>query len=465
MLAFLVPILGLGAAPTLVVLTFYAIYPILRSTTTGLQNVPPECQEAAEGLGFSHFQKIRFVELPLAFPTIMSGLRIASASTIGIATIAAFIGAGGLGDFIMEGLALNDSSLILLGAIPTAFLALGFDYGLSHLETHLSYQNKRPGISLSKKIFLSLAGLFIIFLGGNLYFKNPFTPKENSIVIASKNFTEQYILAELMAQLIEKDTRLTVIRKFNLGTTDIVHQALLQGEVDLYPEYTGTAYLTVLKESPGPNKKEVLQKVKSAYKAKFNLLWLEPFGFSNAQSLAVERDFAEKYHLTSLSDLAKISPSLKIAAPPEFLKRPDAFLGLSQAYGLKFKHILQVAPNLMYAALENKKVEIVAAFTTDANLQKHDLVPLKDDKNFYPLYQAAPVLRAQTLLSYPYLSSILSPLLGLITEEKMRALNYKVEGEGLSPTEVVREFLVEFDERPEHLTTTSREKTHSRSFK
>ncbi len=445
MLAFLVPFLGLGNAPALVVLTFYALYPILRSTYTGLKSVPPECNEAAEGLGFSSFQKLWWVELPLALPIIISGIRVATAMTVGIATIAAFIGAGGLGDFITQGLALNDSFLILLGAIPTALLALFFDYGISQVETRLNNRKtklyKTPRM---KKIFIGASCLLLLFLTGSFFFKEYINNKSESIVIASKNFTEQYILAELMAQLIEAKTHLKVIRKFNLGATDIIHQALLKGDVDLYPEYSGTAYMSVLKEPLAVKSEHVLQKVRSVYKEKFNLLWLEPFGFSNSQSLALKKDFAQKHHIRSLSDLARVSSYLKIAVPPEFLKRADGFPGLGKIYGLKFKEIIQVDPNLMYSAIENQKVDVLAAFTTDGKLQKHNLITLKDDKAFYPPYHAAPVIREASLTSHPEIRQALAPLFGLITEKAMTELNYKVDVEGLSPAETVRQFLEKF---------------------
>ena len=446
MLAFLVPFLGLGNAPALVVLTFYAIYPILRSTYTGLKGIPPECIEAADGLGFSNFEKLWWVEFPLALPVIISGMRVATAMTIGIATIAAFIGAGGLGDFITQGLALNDSSLILLGAIPTALLAIAFDYGISQLEIRLNHRKtKLSKIPRVKTFLFGTACLILVFWMGTSFFKEYMQKKTEAVVIASKNFTEQYILAELMAQLIEAKTQLKVIRKFNLGATDIVHQALLKGDVDLYPEYSGTAYMTVLNEPQNVDSASILKKVRSAYKEKFNLLWLEPFGFSNSQSLALKKDFAEKHQIHSLSDLALISNDLRIAAPPEFLKRADGFPGLSKVYGLTFKKMMQVDPNLMYSAIENQKVEVIAAFTTDGKLQKHNLVTLKDDKEFYPPYYAAPVIRETILIAHPEIQQVLGPVLGFITEEKMTDLNYRVDVEGRSPAEAVRQFLSEFN--------------------
>jgi len=203
--------------------------------------------------------------------------------------------------------------------------------------------------------------------------------------------------------------------------------------------------MTVLNEPQNVDSASILKKVRSAYKEKFNLLWLEPFGFSNSQSLALKKDFAEKHQIHSLSDLALISNDLRIAAPPEFLKRADGFPGLSKVYGLTFKKMMQVDPNLMYSAIENQKVEVIAAFTTDGKLQKHNLVTLKDDKEFYPPYYAAPVIRETILIAHPEIQQVLGPVLGFITEEKMTDLNYRVDVEGRSPAEAVRQFLSEFN--------------------
>lgn len=445
MLGFLIPILGLGNTPTILVLTFYALYPILKSTYAGLQAVPAECLEAAEGLGLSTVQKLWFVELPLALPVIISGLRVATAMTIGITSIAALVGAGGLGDFIMQGLALNNSSLILLGAIPTALLALGCDYAISQLESHLQNRNKRPSRFLKFQKSSLLLCMLVVFIGGGIFYYNKIMgKKEDVIVLASKNFTESLILSEIMAQLIEAKTSLVVTRRFNLGTTDIIHQAMLKNEVDLYPEYTGTAYLTILKKTPSPEGGSLFQKVQVAYKDNFGLIWLNPFGFSNSQALAISRNYAERHQIRTLSDLVQLSQNLTIAAPPEFLKRPDGLPGLLKAYGLEFKNIIQVDPNLMYLAIKNKAVDVIAAFSTDGKLQKHNLITLVDDKQFYPSYEAAPVVRQAILKNHPEIAQAITPLLGIMSQETIRELNYQVDVEGKSPPEVVRQFLAKF---------------------
>ncbi len=446
LLALLIPFVGLGTVPTLIVLTFYAIYPILKNTNTGLRGVPSACIEAANGLGFSSFQRLRFVELPLALPSIISGIRIATAMTVGITTIAAFIGAGGLGDFITQGLALNNPSLILLGTIPAAVLAFVLDYGISRLEKQLQNRELKKTFfpQVQKVLLISIVSILIVLIGSP-YVKQILPKKEDHIVIASKNFTEQYLLAELMAQLIEAKSPLKVIRKTNLGSIDVIHQALLKGEVDLYPEYTGTAYLSILKFPLNHGIFPGIDEVRRIYESKFNLLWLKPFGFSNGQTLAVKKEFSQKHNVHSLSDLAKLSSALTIATPPEFLMRQDAFPGLKRAYGFTFRKIIQIDPSLLYSAIDAHKVDVISVNTTDAKLEKSNLVSLEDDKKLYPLYQAAPIIRKAVLKAHPQIYQALSPLFGLLTQERIARLNYKIDVEGKSPFDVAHEFLCEFN--------------------
>lgn len=442
MLGFLVPLFGLGFVPTIITLTFYATYPILRSTYTGLENVPPECREAAEVLGFTTIQKIWFVELPLALPVIISGLRVATASTIGIATVAAFIGAGGLGDFITQGLSLNNSSLILLGAIPTALLALGFDFGISQLEKLLHHRKLRS-LKMSRLTKIFAIGLFLVVTAFSIFSFS--TPSKNTVVVASKNFTEQYILGEIMAQLIEEKTDLNVQRAFNMGSTDIVHQAMLKGKVDMYPEYTGTAYLTVLNEEPTYD--NIFDKVKTAYEDKFQVTWLKPFGYANAPTLTITKKLSDIHKIHTLSDLEPYAKNLVISSTPEALKRPDQLPGLKKAYNLEFKKVMQVDPNLIFSAIEHQSADVIVASATDGKLKKHDLVTLKDDKHHYISYEAAPVIRQTVLIKYPEIEQALRPVLGSISNEQMINLNYQVDVEGRSPADVAQEFLKNFPTR------------------
>lgn len=442
LLGFLIPFVGIGLTPTLIALTVYALLPITGNTYAGLKGVSSTYLHVANSLGFTRWQRLYIVELPLALPVIMAGVRTSMAMTIGITTIAAFIGAGGLGDFITQGLSLNDPNLILLGAIPTALLALTIDYVIATLTLLLSRRQRLAMRFKKTKITLMsliVATLLSIIIPDSLSFARN---EKNSIVIGTKNFTEQYLLGHLMAELIEAKTDLRVIRKFNLGTTTILQNALLAGQVDLYPEYTGTAYLVVLKQNQIKNPKQTYRFVKEAYLKNYNLIWLAPFGFENAESLAVKEQFAQQYHLVNLSDLSGIANQLVLAAPAEFLKRPDGLPGLTHAYGFNFKKILQMQPDLVYQAIQNNNVQAIEAFTTDGRIAEFHLRILEDDKHFYPPYYAAPIIRNAALRNYPQVALTLQPLLGNIDNKTMRHLNYLVDVKKLNPQKVARDFLI-----------------------
>ncbi|WP_423063020.1 glycine betaine ABC transporter substrate-binding protein [Candidiatus Paracoxiella cheracis] len=444
LLAFLVPFLGIGIKPTIVTLTVYALLPIVRNTFTGLNAVPPESIEAARGLGFTRWQRMAMVEIPLAMPVIVAGIRTATAMTVGITTIAAFIGAGGLGVFITQGLSLDNSGLILLGAIPAALLALALDFIIANIETSLSHRQRQAlKFKKTRLTIIIVIILIILYLAARFAIAPLFNHRKDTIIIGSKNFTEQYILSDMMADLITAKTNLNVKLKLNVGATAILQAALLKGNVDLYPEYTGTAYLTVLKYKKLLGAAKTYQIVKQQYQKRYNLIWLKPFGFSNSETLAVRQDFATRRGLTNLTQLAQISLQLTIAAPAEFLKRPDGFPGLKKAYGFNFKKILLLEPNLMYQAIKNNDVQVIEVFTTDGRIVAYHLFPLKDNKHFYPPYAAAPVIRDATLKAHPEVASALAPMTGLINQKTMQHLNYLVDVKKLSPARVAHDFLIQ----------------------
>ncbi|VEG91100.1 glycine betaine ABC transporter substrate-binding protein [Legionella spiritensis] len=443
LLGFLIPFVGIGLTPTLIALIVYALLPITGNTFAGLKGVSPVYLQVANSLGFTRWQRLYLVELPLALPVMMAGIRTSMAMTIGITTIAAFIGAGGLGDFITQGLSLNDPNLILLGAIPAALLALGIDFVLATL-TILSSRRHRLAmrfktIKMTLMTFIVAALLVIVVQNAFSQVDDP----EKNIVIGSKNFTEQYILGHLMAELIEAKTDLRVIRKFNLGTTTILQNALLAGQVDLYPEYTGTAYIVVLKQKEIKNAEQTFDFVKKAYREQFGLIWLAPFGFDNSESLAVTEDFARQNGLVDLSDLSRVSDQLVLAVPAEFFMRPDGLPGLTRTYGLKFKKIVQMQPDLVYQAIKNGNVQIIEAFTTDGRIAEFHLRILKDNKHFYPPYYAAPIIREAFLKKHPQVASALQPLSGAIDNQTMQRLNYQVDVQKRSPRQVAHDFLIE----------------------
>lgn len=288
-------------------------------------------------------------------------------------------------------------------------------------------------------VSLIIIALLTISIHGSLSFAYK---AKDSIIIGTKNFTEQYLLGYLMAELIDSKTDLHVIKKFNLGTTTVLQNALLTGQVDLYPEYTGTAYLVVLNQKKIRDPQQTYDFVKKAYLNKYDLIWMAPFGFDNSQTLAVKEEFAEQHRLVNLSDLTGLTRELILAAPAEFLLRSDGLPGLTRTYGFKFKKIVQMQPDLVYEAIKNNDVQIIESSTTDGRIAEFHLRLLEDDKHFYPPYYAAPIIRNSILKNYPQVAQALQPLLGAIDNRTMQHLNYLVDVKKLSPQKVAHDFLI-----------------------
>ena len=263
------------------------------------------------------------------------------------------------------------------------------------------------------------------------------------IVVGSKNFTEQLILGEIVAQHIEARTHQPVERKLDLGGTLLAHQALLAGDIDMYPEYTGTAFTNVMKRSGVTDPALVLEQVRAAYSSGFHLDWLDPLGFDNSFAMTIRGEDARARHLNTLSDAATDPMGFTLGAGYEFLTRPDAYGALNRAYSIKWN-----APprsmdlGLLYQALEQKQVSMAAANTTDGLLNKLDVTVLKDDKQVFPPYQACIVIRQQTLGTYPNLRGILLELSGKISDTEMRGMNYAVDAEHRPARDVAKDFLL-----------------------
>jgi len=268
------------------------------------------------------------------------------------------------------------------------------------------------------------------------------SPKHNGIVVGSKNFTEQAVLGEILAQHIEKKTGLPVERRFYLAGSYICHQALLADRIDIYPEYTGTALTAILKEKPSGLSAEVYQRVKEDYRRRFSVEVTEPLGFNNSFALVIRSDDAQRLKLRTISDLARVAPQWRMGVGYEFLERPDGFVGLAKTYGLHFAESPRVMDlGLLYRALGEKQVDVVVGSGTDGLIQARGLVVLEDDKHYFPPYDAVPLVRHQALASYPALRDALAELGGKINEEDMRRLNYAVDGEHRDLKTLVAEFL------------------------
>jgi glycine betaine/choline ABC-type transport system substrate-binding protein len=266
---------------------------------------------------------------------------------------------------------------------------------------------------------------------------------DNTVVVGGKNFTEQDILVHMMSTLIEQKTDLEVVRKPFLGGSQLVHQAMLQGDVDMYPEYTGTALTATLEMDPMTDPQETYETVKAAYEEQFNLTWLEPFGFNNTYALSMREDHAKELGIETYSQLAEQSPNLVLGATQEFLERPDGYKGLQEVYGMKFKDAKGFDPGLTYSAVKEGQVDVNDAFSTDGRIVAFNLKVLEDDKNFFPPYYVTPVIRMDTLEAHPELADVLNQLGGILDEKKMSELNASVDLEGKKAQDVAEDFLRE----------------------
>jgi osmoprotectant transport system substrate-binding protein len=266
-------------------------------------------------------------------------------------------------------------------------------------------------------------------------------PPQTKITIGSKFFTEQVVLAELLAQHIESKTGIPVIRKSNLGGTLLVHKALLAGELDLYVEYTGTALTAVLNESPQGDSSAVYNRVKQIYSDRFHLEVTEPLGFENTFAMVIRRDDAQKLHLQKISDIAVIAPKWRAGVGYEFLERPDGFRALSERYNLHFAESPKVMDlGLIYRALVDHQVDIVAGNSTDGLIDALGLVALVDDRHYFPPYAAVPIVRQATLARFPQLRAALADLAGKLSAADIRRLNYAVDAQHQDAAAVIRAF-------------------------
>jgi osmoprotectant transport system permease protein len=427
---------GVGARTALVALVLYALLPLIRTTAAGLRSIDPAILEAADAMGMTPRERMFQVELPLALPSIIAGIRVATVFGVGTVTIAAAIGAGGLGEYIYRGLSMVDSTVILAGAIPVALLALIADGALLLVERVLS----RPAAVRPLALAAALAIVaLLVSIGAAAAW-----PRGERIVIGSKNFTEQVLLGELMAQTIERSTGLTVDRRLNLGGTFICDRALRSGDIDAYVEYSGTALTAILKQPVNRDSSAVLDGIRTAY-ANTGITTLDPLGFNNTFAILVRGEEARSRNLTTLSQLSAVAPGWLAGFGYEFIEREDGFRGLAATYGLTFREPPRVMDlTLIYRALADRQVDVIAGDATAGLIDALHLVALEDDRHYFPPYDAVPLVRAATLLRHPEIGQALKRLAGRVDAAAMRRMNFAVDGNHRDPGEVVREFLNHF---------------------
>ncbi|MDV4150343.1 glycine betaine ABC transporter substrate-binding protein [Clostridium sp. AL.422] len=453
-LGFLIPLIGIGSAPAITMVVVYSMLPLIKNTYTGITNINPDMLEAAKGLGMTNGQTLRLVKIPLAMPVIMAGIRISSVTAVGLMTIAAFVGAGGLGYLVFSGIQTVDNNLILFGAIPAAVLALLIDWvtgkiesvampnGIKRADGTIKVKRGKKISKEKKKVYQIITSVAIIALLAILIVPKVMSMNNKKITIASKNFTEQVILGNIYSQLIQNHTDYEVEEQLNLGGSQVTFNALYSGAVDLYAEYSGTAYISILDITDQNNDREhIYNTVKESMEENYGVTILNPIGFNNTYSMSVTQEIAEKYNLKTISDLAKVADQLTLGPTMEFPNREDGLIGLEKAYNMKFKSVKPMESSLRYTALMSEEVDVINAFTTDGLIKKFNLVILEDDKEFFPPYDAITFIREETLEEYPELEEIIGLLDGVINEEKMINMNYEVDENKRSPKEVAIEFL------------------------
>jgi osmoprotectant transport system permease protein len=440
MFGFLLPlplIGGLGARVAIFVLILYALLPIVRTTTAGLRSIDRVLVEAGTAMGMTPGQLMWQVELPLALPSIVAGIRVAAVIGVGTATIAAAVGAGGLGEYIFRGLSMVDSTVILAGAIPSAVLALTIDGALTLVERGLKDFSgaRRHGVRAAAVVTIVLAaataGALTMSARGST----------DIIRIGSKNFTEQIILGELVAQTIETRTGLSVERRLNLGGTFICDRAVRSGDIDAYVEYSGTAQTAIFHEPVTTDGRRVFEAVRARYAAG-GLTLFDPLGFENTFAMLIRSDEAARLGVHSLSQAAAFAPQWRAGFGYEFLQRDDGYPGLARTYGLHFvRPPTAMDLSLIYRALAERQVDFIAGDATSGLVDAYGLTMLEDDRHYFPPYDAAVVARASVLLAHPEVKEALASLSGRITMADMRRMNRAVDAEHRDPADVTREFL------------------------
>jgi len=445
---FLIPlpfIGGIGARTALVALVLYSLLPVIRNTVTGILGVEPSVREAAVAMGMTDGQVLRQVELPLAMGVIVTGVRVATVIAVGVTTIAAAVGAGGLGVYIFRGLRNYDNNLLLAGALSAALLALFADFLLGLAEQRFTFTATRRRMTVYQKLVVAIACLLVIVGAVGTWRSasstNNVASDRGHIVIGSKDFTESSLLAEIVAQLLES-RGVSVERQFELGG-NLPHEALVSSKLDLYPEYTGTSFTAILHHSPISDPRAVYQQVKREYAEKFRIEASEPLGFENTYAILVRGTDARSLNLKTISDAVPHATRWRAGFGQDFKSRADGYPGLSQAYGLQFAEVREMDLSLTYIALASNKIDLIAGNSTEGRLATLDLVQLEDDRRYFPPYEAVYLVREDSLARVPLLRDVLQKLANSISTDEMRRLNYEVDGNKRDAKAVVREWIAQ----------------------
>lgn len=409
---------ALGFLPSLLALALYALLPLLRGGADGLASVAPEVREAADGVGMTRRQKLLLVELPIAAPIVLGGIRTAAVWTIGAATLATTVGQRSLGDLIFAGLQTEDWTLVAVGCLAAAGLAIAVDAALGLVEGGVARrQRTRWAAGLALLAVIGLAGL----VPG---LARPATAGR-AIVIGAKNFGEQYILAELVARRL-RAAGYRVETRTGLGSA-VVYRALAAGDIDVYVDYSGTLWSGVLGRTDVPRRADLLAQLGTGLARRDHVTMLGSLGFENAYALAMPRARAQQFGLKTLDDLAARAPTLRLATDLEFQSRAE-WASLQKVYGLRFASLRAITPTLMWRALSGGDADLLAAFSSDGRIAALDLVTVADPKGALPTYDAV-LLASPAHAGDARFLAALRPLVGAIDVAAMRAANWQVDRE------------------------------------
>jgi osmoprotectant transport system permease protein len=415
---------ALGFLPSLLALTLYAMLPVIRNTVTGLAGVDPAAREAAKGVGMTPRQSLLKVELPLAAPVIIAGVRTASVWVIGTATLSTPVGQTSLGNYIFTGLQTENWVFVLFGCAVAAGLALVADQFLGLLEAGLARRDRRR----------LLAG-FLGLAAGTALAISPLAVKAKSeYVIGAKTFSEQYVLSHLIGDRLAKHG-LIARQSSGLGSS-IILRALSENEIDAYVEYSGTIWANAMGRRDNPGREVILREVSDWLRTNRGVSVLGGLGFENAYALAMRRDRAEALGIRTIEDLARHASQLGIGGDYEFFARPE-WEALRQAYGLAFKSQTEYQSTFMYRAAAENQVDVVSAFSSDGRIAAYDLVVLEDPRNALPPYDALLLISPKRTEDAAF-STALRPIVGAISVEAMRRANELVDERGVPPRDAAR---------------------------
>jgi osmoprotectant transport system permease protein len=441
LMAIMVPALAalgvrsIGFLPAFIGLTLYSVLPILRNTVTGLAGVDPALVEAARGVGMTPTQRLRRVELPLAMPVILAGVRLSTVLTVGVATLSTPVGAPSLGNYIFSGLQTRNLTAVLVGCVAAAVLALCLD-GLVRGLGAAIVRRKTGWVAVA----LTTIGLLYAFTGATLV-RDLGVRDAGQVVVGAKTFTEQYILAEILGGHVAETTGAATEVVSSLGST-VAFDALRAEEIDVYVDYSGTIWSTIMHRESVPSRDAVLGEVSRFLRQEHGIEVAGALGFENAYALVMRRQQAEDIGIDRIGDLTAYARRLVIGGDYEFFGRPE-WMAIRDTYSLAFASQRTMDSSLMYQAVDGGQVDVISAFSTDGRIAALDLVVLEDDHGAIPPYDALILAGPRLVRERPDVVAALRQIAGTISADRMRRMNLAVDQDGASPAAVAESFLRE----------------------